>query len=126
MELFIQILQGIVGLSILNVWLLQYNKATRWRGGNATTILEEFKAYGLPAWSCYVIGTLKVVLAIMLIVSIWYPDLKLVAASGLALLLAGSISMHFRINDPLIKSFPAALFMVMCLIIIFTDKAEYL
>ncbi len=126
MELFIQILQGIVGLSILNVWLLQYNKATRWRGGNATTILEEFNAYGLPAWFCYVIGTLKVVLAIMLIAAIWYPDIKLVAASGLALLLAGSISMHFRINDPLIKSFPAALFMIMCLIIIFTDKAEFL
>ncbi|MGB5646254.1 DoxX family protein [Muriicola sp.] len=119
MEIFIQILQGIVGISILNVWLIQYNKPTRWRGGKATTILEEFQVYGLPSWSCYVIGTLKVVLAILLLVAIWYPDLKLVAASGLAFLLAGSISMHFRINDPLIKSFPASLFMAMCLLIIF-------
>ena len=119
MEIVIMALQGIVGLSILNVWLLQYNKATRWRGGSATTILEEFREYGLPAWSCYVIGTLKVVLAIMLIAAIWFPELKQIAASGLAFLLAGSISMHFRINDPLIKSFPAALFMTMCLIIIF-------
>jgi len=126
MDIVIMILQCIVGLSILNVWLIQYNKATRWRGGNATTILEEFQAYGLPAWSCYVIGTLKVVLAIMLLVAIWYPDIKLVAASGLAILLAGSIFMHFRISDPLIKSFPAALFMVMCLVIIFMDKVGYL
>ncbi len=126
MNIVIMALQGIVGLSILNVWLIQYNKATRWRGGKATNILEEFREYGLPTWSCYVIGTLKVVLAIMLIVAIWYPDLKLVAASGLAILLAGSISMHFRINDPLIKSFPAALFMLICLVIIFTDNTEFL
>jgi hypothetical protein len=119
MEIVIKILQVIVGISILNVWLIQYNKPTRWRGGNANTILEEFKAYGLPAWSCYVIGTLKVVLAIMLLAALWYPGIKLVAASGLAFLLAGSISMHFRINDPILKSFPAALFMIMCLVIIF-------
>ncbi|MBT8285509.1 MAG: DoxX family protein [Flavobacteriaceae bacterium] len=119
MEIFIKVLQGIVGLSILNVWLIQYNKPTRWRGGDAKTILEEFKVYGLPAWFCYVVGTLKVILAIMLLAAIWYPELKLAAASGLALLLAGSISMHFRINDPIIKSFPASLFLAMCLIIIF-------
>ncbi len=119
MEIVVKILQGILGLSILNVWLIQYNKPTSWRGGNAKTILEEFKVYGLPAWFCYVIGTLKVILALLLILGIWYPQLKLPAASGLALLLAGSVSMHFRVNDPLIKSFPAGLFMVMCLIIIF-------
>ncbi len=119
MEIFIKVLQGIVGLSILNVWLIQYNKPTRWRGGDAKTILEEFKAYGLPSWFCYVVGTLKVVLAIMLIIAIWYPGLKLAAASGLALLLAGSVSMHFKINDPIIKSFPASLFLAMCIIIIF-------
>ncbi len=119
MEILIKVLQAAVGLSILNVWLIQYNKPTRWRGGNAKTIVEEFKTYGLPVWFCYVVGTLKVILALMLIAAIWFPDLKLAAASGLALLLAGSISMHFRINDPLIKSFPASLFLAMCLIIIF-------
>lgn len=119
MEIIVKVLQAIVGLSILNVWLLQYDKPTRWRGGDAKTILEEFRIYGLPAWFCYVIGTLKVILALMLIVAIWYPGLKGIAASGLALLLAGSVSMHFKINDPLIKSFPASLFLIMCVIIIF-------
>jgi len=119
METFIMVLQVIVGISILNVWLLQNKKATRWRGGDAKTILEEFEAYGLPPWSCYVIGTLKVILAALLIAAIWYPELKLPAASGLAMLLAGSVAMHFRINDPLIKSFPAGLFLIMCLCILF-------
>ena len=119
MDILVQVLQAIVGLSILNVWLIQYNKPTRWRGGNSKTILEEFRTYGLPAWFCYVTGTLKVILALMLIGGIWYPGIKGIAASGLALLLAGSVSMHFKINDPLIKSLPASLFLIMCLIIIF-------
>lgn len=119
MSYFIIILKVIVAASLLNVWLVQNKKATKWRGGDATTIIEEFKVYGLPVWFCYVIGTLKVALAIGLIISIWYPEFEAVAASGLAILLSGSIAMHFKINDPLYKSFPAALFLLMCLIIVF-------
>lgn len=121
MDYLIIALQVIVGLSILNVWLVQNKKATRWRGGDATTITEEFQVYGLPGWSVYVIGALKVILAILLIVSIGYPVLKFPAAAGLAVLLAGSITMHFKIGDPLIKSFPASLFLLMCLIIAYTS-----
>jgi hypothetical protein len=117
MDYLIIALQVIVGLSILNVWLVQNQKATRWRGGDATTIIEEFQTYGLPAWSVYVIGTAKVILALLLIAGIWYPALQFPAAVGLAFLLAGSVTMHFKIGDPLFKSFPAALFLVMCLII---------
>jgi len=109
--------QAIVGISILNVWLVQNTKNTKWRGGNATTLIEEFQAYGLPVWSVYVIGAIKVTLAVVLIASIWFPMLQFIAAAGLATMLAGSIVMHFKIGDPLFKSFPAALFAVMCLII---------
>ena len=112
-------LQVIVGISILNVWLVQNKKPTRWRGGDAKTILEEFQVYGLPKWMCYLVGTLKVVLAIALIAAIWYPILKQPAAIGLAALLLGSVAMHVKINDPLIKSFPALLFLTMCLVIAF-------
>jgi len=111
--------QVLVGISILNVWLVQAKKATRWRGGNATTILEEFKEYGLSTALCYIIGFIKVTLATLLIAAIWYPILKQPAALGLATLLAGSIVMHIKIKDPLLKSFPAALFLIMCLFIAF-------
>ena len=111
------ILQCIVALSILNVWLVQYNKATQWRGGCATTIKEEFKAYGLPEWTCYAIGILKVLFALGLLAAIWYPVIRKPAALGLALLLMGSIVMHLKIKDPIKKSFPALLFLLMCLYI---------
>ena len=123
MNYLLIVLQLIVGLSILNVWLVQPKKNTRWRGGDATTIFEEFRVYGLPEWSVYVVGALKVVLALLLIAAIWLPVLRFPAALGLAILLAGSVLMHFKIGDPLIKSFPAALFLLMCLVIAFLPAA---
>lgn len=112
-------LQLIVALSLLNVWLLQNKKPTRWRGGNATTLTEEFAVYGLPMWMCYLVGFLKVSLALVLLIGIFFPFLIAAAAAGLAFLLLGSIIMHLKIKDPLMKSFPAFLFLTMCLILIF-------
>lgn len=125
MNYFIIALQVIVGLSILNVWLIQPKKETRWRGGDAKTILEEFEVYGLPRWFCYVIGTLKVSLAILLLVGIWYTPVRHYAAMGLAILLLGSIIMHIKIKDPWIKSLPAFIFMVLSLIIAFAPHLHF-
>lgn len=106
-------LKVIVGFSILNVWLIQPKKPTKWRGGNAQTIFEEFEVYGLSRTMLYIVGFLKVSLAVLLLVSIWFQELTAYASSGLALLLFGSIIMHFKIKDPLFKSFPALLFILM-------------
>ena len=46
-EYIIIFLKIIVGVSIINVWLIQPNKPSGWRGGDAKTIIEEFNVYGL-------------------------------------------------------------------------------
>jgi hypothetical protein len=112
-------LKLIVGLSILNVWLLRANRSTAWRGGNAGNIAEEFKAYGLPKWVMYTVGTSKVILALLLLISIFYPQVELIAAYGIAFLMLGAVSMHIKIGDPLKKSLPAFTFLVLSLIIVF-------
>lgn len=38
------VLQLIVGLGILNVWLLRFNKKTSYRGAEASNMKAEFKA----------------------------------------------------------------------------------
>ncbi len=119
MDYFKIVLQLIVALSLFNVWLIQNNKATRWRGGNAKTILEEFEVYGLPKWSCYLVGIFKVGLALALIVGIWFPEILRPSALVLTLFLLGSVVMHLKVKDPMIKSFPAVLFLVLCLVIAF-------
>jgi uncharacterized membrane protein YkgB len=110
-------LKVIVSLSILNVWLLQKNKATIWRGGEAKTIFEEFEVYGLSKNFCYIIGILKVSLALVLLASIQFSNLTLIGSLGLSTLLIGSILAHIKIKDVWFKSFPATLFTAMNLII---------
>ena len=116
-EIIVIILKVIVGLSILNVWLIQPTKPTRWRGGNATTIFEEFEVYGLSKTMCYIIGFIKVSLAILLLASIWFEGITAYVSSALALMLFGSIVMHIKVKDPLFKSVPAFIFLVMTILI---------
>ena len=107
METLVQICQIVVGCGLLNVWLLRFNKATAYRGGKASSMLEEFAAYGLPAWSCYLVGFLKVASAFALLAGLLYPVLILPAASIVAALMAGAIVMHLKVADPFKKSLPA-------------------
>jgi hypothetical protein len=116
------ILKIIVGLSILNVWLIQPKKATQWRGGYAKTIIEEFKVYGLSKEFCYLVGFLKVGLALVLLASIKFATLTLIGSLGLAVLLLGSVIMHIKVSDKLLKSFPALLFLTMNLAIAFISS----
>jgi len=66
-----------------------------------------------------IIFVIKVGLAILLLISIKYDFLTLYSSIGLAILLGGSILMHVKIKDPLFKSFPAFLFLVMNLTILY-------
>ena len=118
---FIMILQLIISIGLINVWLLRFNKATEYRGGNAKNMIEEFMAYGLPEWSMYLVGFLKVAIAIMLIVSIWIEELLFYNLIVLAALMIAAVFMHVKVKDPIKKSYPALsiLFMI-ALIMYFT------
>jgi hypothetical protein len=122
-EYIIVVLKIIVGVSIINVWLIQPNKPTNWRGGDATTIVEEFSVYGLSKIFYKLVFVVKVGLAILLLLSIKYDFLTLYSSVGLAALLLGSIVMHFKVKDPLMKSFPAILFMIMNLTIAYLTSS---
>lgn len=116
MEYLIIALKVIVGLSILNVWLLRSDKETQWRGGNAGNLKEEFKAYGLPVWFMRTIGGLKITFAIGLLASIFlagYPTLETYSALGIAVLMLGAVSMHIKVRDPIKKALPAFTFLVL-------------
>ena len=114
------VLKIIVAVSMLNVWLLQAHKATKWRGGNATSIIAEFEVYGLSKQFCYFVGFLKISFAILLLASLKFESLTLISSIGLTILLLGSVAMHVKVKDVLYKSFPAALFIAMNLIILYS------
>jgi len=117
MDMLVLQCQLIIALGLLNVWLLRSGKATAWRGGSARNMREEFAAYGLPAWFMWVVGGLKVSLAILLIVGLWVNTVTRPAAIGIAVLMLGAIAMHVKVGDPLRKSLPATSLLLLCLFI---------
>jgi hypothetical protein len=107
------LLQIIVGLGLLNVWLVRRGSSTSYRGGAAKTLQEEFATYGLPGFAFYLVGALKVGAALVLIAGVWMA-LPVQAAAGLvAVLMLGAVAMHFKVGDALVKSLPAVLMLAM-------------
>lgn len=107
------VLQVIVGLGLLNVWLVRGRSATPYRGGAARSLRDEFAAYGLPGFAFYLVGALKVGAAIVLIAGVWMALPVRAAAAVVAALMVGAIAMHIKVGDPLVKSLPAALMLAM-------------
>ena len=112
-------LQLVVALGILNVWILRWGKPTPYRGAEARNLREEFAAYGLPVWFMYLIGVLKVGLALTLILAIWIPALAHPTAIGMGVLMLGALTMHLKARDPISKALPSVAVLVMCAIIAF-------
>lgn len=113
METAVLVIQVIIALGIYNVWLLRFRKATEWRGGTAKNMKEEFEVYGLPSWFMGIVGFLKLLLATLLIVGVWYQPVVRPAAIGMIILMLGAISMHVRVNDPLKRFLPAFTMLVL-------------
>jgi uncharacterized membrane protein YphA (DoxX/SURF4 family) len=101
------ILQIIASIGLLNVWIFRFNKATSYRGGSAKNLKEEFQEYGLPAWCCYMVGTIKVISAILFIIGIWFNPVVLPASIVVAYLMSVAVLMHLINRDPLMKAMPA-------------------
>jgi len=118
MSTLIVLLQVFVALGIYNVWLLRARKATSYRGGDAKTIFEEFKNYGLPLIFVPIVGGLKLLAATALIAGIWFTPLVLPSAGLIAFLMLGAVSMHIKVRDPFFKAMPATGMLMLCIFII--------
>ncbi|MDT0620631.1 DoxX family protein [Croceitalea vernalis] len=112
-------------ISIINVWFFRFKKTTPFRGGKANSMPQEFEAYGLPESFLYVIGPLKVGSALALFISIWMPEFTVYPAAIMAVLMLGAIFMHLKIKDPLNKAIPAAIFLILSLILIWDASSSF-
>ena len=124
MKLLSKILSVIVGLTVINVWLFRSGKSTSYRGGDANSLMEEFVVYGLGDYFL-TIGVIKVGLAILLILSLYFQKLRLISASGIGIMMLVAIYMHFSVGDVLIKSMPASVMLLSCLIIAYSSRKSF-
>lgn len=108
------IIQLILALGIYNVWIINYTKGSKYRGGSATNMSEEFEAYGFRSWFMKIIGFSKLTLATLLIAGIWFPYLINPSAFLIGTLMVGALFAHLKINDPFVKSIPALIMLILC------------
>lgn len=117
-QLYVNIIQLMIALGLINVWILRFNRKTAYRGGDASNLKEEFLVYGLPFWFFYLVGFLKISSAILLILGIYFPSLTLPASLLVFALMLGAIAMHFKVKDPIIKAVPASFMLIMSFVVI--------
>lgn len=107
------VLQLVVGLGLLNVWVVRSRSATAYRGGAATSLRDEFAVYGLPPAVFYAVGGLKVAAALVLIAGVILELPVAAAAAVVAALMIGAVAMHVKVRDPARKAAPATLMLAM-------------
>jgi uncharacterized membrane protein YphA (DoxX/SURF4 family) len=112
------VLQLVVGLGLLNVWLVRSKSATEYRGGSAASLREEFAVYGLPSFAFPVVGILKVSAAVVLIAGVWLELPVRLAAAVIAALMVGAILMHVKVSDPVKRAVPATIMLALSAAII--------
>ena len=117
MDILQQALQVIAALGLLNVWLIRAGKETPYRGGDAKSIREEFEVYDLPPAMMYVVGGLKILIAVAFLAGIWVSILILPAASVLIVLMIGAFVMHVKVKDPFSRAVPSLLMLAMAVAI---------
>ena len=110
--------QIIIALGIFNVWLLRSSRATPYRGKDAPSLKSEFAAYGLSESVYYTVGILKLSAAVALLLGIFIPVLVIPGAIVMTILMLGAIAMHIKVNDPINKSLPASIMLLMSLFLI--------
>ena len=111
------VLQLIVGVGLLNVWLLRSAKGTAYRGGGAHTLREEFAAYGLPEAAFYLVGAVKIIAGVVMLAGLWWSLPVRTAAVAVVALMVGAIMMHIKVKDPVMKSVPAVIMLIMCVVL---------
>ena len=113
-----------VSMVVLNVWLLRFNKATIYRGGDATNLIEEFLVYGIEKPFLYLVGAIKIAAALGLLLGLFYKKFIIPCASIITVLMIGAVAMHFKVSDEAHKFFPAALMLLCGLSIIALSRTE--
>ena len=112
----------VVSLTVLSAWSFRVNRPSLFRGGDATSMLEEFQAYGLSKNTMIIVGVCKVIAGIALLLGLRFQKLVVPAAAVMAGFMCAAIYFHLSISDPLMPTAPSTLMMLSCLGIIFIQK----
>lgn len=110
-------LQLVIAFGLLNVWIIRKDQKTAYRGSSGNSLKDEFMAYGLPLWSFYVVGFIKITAALALLLGVWEPFFVFPAAFVIVLMMIGAVCMHIKVRDPFKKFVPALLMLFLSIVL---------
>lgn len=100
------IAQLIVAISVIYVWTFRYKN-----------VVKEFVKFNLSDSVRNLTGTTKTILAILLIIGIWYPVLTYSASVGMVLMMFMAQIFHEKANSTLIKRIPSFILLLLSIYI---------
>lgn len=101
-----QLAQLIVAASVTYVWTFCLK-----------TLIQEFKQFGLSPQIRSIVGVVKIALATMLVMAVWYPTPVLWPAMIMGLLMVAAQYFHFKGKTPILKRIPSMVLLVLCVFI---------
>ena len=98
--------QVIIACSIAYVWIVRL-----------PNVASEFREYGLSEFLRTLVGAVKIILATLIFVAIWYPALATIPALLMAGLMACALIAHRKVRHAWQKYVPAGLLLVLSLFV---------
>tara|TARA_B100000767_G_scaffold254826_1_gene260526 strand:+ start:69 stop:413 length:345 start_codon:yes stop_codon:yes gene_type:complete len=111
MENISTLAQIIVSISVVIVWVFRRDN-----------IALEFEQYELSNLSQNIVGALKISLATILILGIWYNELLILSSLLMAFLMICAQYFHFKVKNPWIKFMPSLALLILSLFIAATNS----
>lgn len=126
MHFVITILQIFLAIAMFDVWLFRYRTPGCFRGGDSTTMEEEFKVYGLSDNFRRLVRILKLSAGTLMVVGVWYDSIAFLAGVLLGFLMFGALAMHIKVKDPLFKAIPAISFFLMSVLVAYVHRGAFI
>jgi hypothetical protein len=106
MEIILILSQLIVAISVIIVWVFRRENIT-----------VEFKQYGISDIIRNIVGALKISLATILILGIWYNEFLILSSLVMAFLMICAQYFHVKVGNPFNKFVPSLCLLLLCLLI---------
>ena len=110
MTLLLPLLQLIVSISIMIVWIFRFH--------NVEKDFEQFKLNNVIR---SMVGAIKISLATILVLGIWYPEFILTTTLGIAFFMLSAQYFHHIFNNNMKKRLPSLSLLILCILIILTQ-----
>lgn len=105
-------IQLFVAISVFFVWTLRY-----------PFVVADFERFGFPDAFRLTVGAMKLTLAALLVVGLWFPSVTFWAAIGMAAFMVGAQWAHARVTNPIVKRLPSAVLLALSLFLALVQDA---